>query len=398
MATPNATGTRTSLPRVLTIGAYDRFNYGDLLFPLILDELLVKNGYSPRHLSMRLRIDGVAGAPPTYKSAPVLSHRENSHVPLIIGGGEVLGATWTHTLGYLLPNFLGDPLARVYNRGFRRPLDFASRRVLGDKSPGPYVPKKDWLEKRLWSTNAIGASSLKVLNAKDQMRITETLRSANYVGVRDQSSVDILASRGIEAHLHPDSAAVMTSLYSSSLEKSGKNATFQCSMPWLREHGLANATYAVQAMAARFENVLLIPIGLAGAHSDQFALRSILEQSDERLKRQLTLVNPADVHEVRRRISTSELFVGSSLHGHITSMAYGVPAVALQGIPKLDQYIGTWGGDLTPLEGQYPSIGEAIDKAVQQPVDALQKRAQELDGLAMEGIRRAASAVGRGLR
>src|SRR5262249_60885946 len=87
--------------RVAVIGAFDRFNYGDLLFPAVLGRLLGGAGTPPADFYAAVRSDlrRVGGQ----RTRPLKELFRPGALPeggaAILAGGEILDAGWAITLG-----------------------------------------------------------------------------------------------------------------------------------------------------------------------------------------------------------------------------------------------------------------------------------------------------------
>ena len=93
-------------PPIAIYGALARFNYGDLLFPLVLQEWLDRAGCERPLIAVGLRESDLSkfGAMPTRE---VRWLAEPNNLPdgsrLVIAGGEALAAGWGRMASHLLP-------------------------------------------------------------------------------------------------------------------------------------------------------------------------------------------------------------------------------------------------------------------------------------------------------
>ena len=75
----------------------------------------------------------------------------------------------------------------------------------------------------------------------------------------------------------------------------------------------------------------------------------------------MRLVKPANVRDVAAEIASAECYVGTSLHGSITAIAYGTAVVGLDRIPKLSEYLATWAPDSAVRDISASAIVEGVD-------------------------------------
>lgn len=82
--------------------------------------------------------------------------------------------------------------------------------------------------------------------------------------------------------------------------------------------------------------ILLCPIGTASGHEDDIVLSRIYEK----IPNISILINNPKIDDIIKYIAFSEIFLGTSLHGVITAMNYGVLYVGInQSVTKQIEYI-----------------------------------------------------------
>src|SRR5690606_17054773 len=84
--------------------------------------------------------------------------------------------------------------------------------------------------------------------------------------------------------------------------------------------------------------ICLCPIGKALNHDDQQALLAV----QSILNCPSTYFDAENIWDIMYLIANCKAYIGTSLHGAITSMSYEVPHVGLVA-EKLDAYLSTWG-------------------------------------------------------
>lgn len=388
-----------NLGQTISIGAYDRFNYGDLLFPVVLDYVADRMSLPrPRHFSVTdsdmTRFGGEQTGALVGRDSVLDQALRTGHPGVILGGGEVLGATWGQAAASLLPFPLDLTLLGIRKFVSQRLFDSIGKAGLRGSWPTPYVPSEPVAARNLLVTNAIGASSLELLDATTKSAVVAPLLSAAFVSVRDSKGQALLAREGVSSVLAPDSVAILGRIRPSRPRTREGVLTFQCSRAWLRSRRAATAR-SLAALSGGFSTIRLLPIGLAGGHADQRALQTLRQDLVSLKVANVELVDVSRVWDVADAIAESDVFVGTSLHGSITAMAYGVPSVGLEGIRKLDAYIDTWGRGLTPFSVAAGALGDAVARSLAHG-DTLVDRAAELDRLSWANSERVLSAaVGR---
>lgn len=349
---------------LVSVGAFDRFNYGDLLFPLVLDSVWSEfSGSSMSHFALH----GAGGS--AWGTSPSRSARElkgclegNLNIDgCIVAGGDVLGASWFDLAWHSLPSIFDLPVAALCRIVPRSALSSICRKLAGGKWKLPFVPDVPTALNIPIVYNAVGATSMSGVSDADRRYIVQALKAASYVSVRDDTGYDLLRKEGIDCLLVPDSASVISQLLPAYPKQAG-TVVFQCSRHWLRAQDEVEVVRQVKALADSFDHVYLLAIGLAGGHSDLSALRKI--QRALRLDtNNVSIVHPKNISEVAQPIASAECYVGSSLHGAITALAYGTPVVGLSHVPKLTAYLRTWASEISHYDVGSSNILEAVEQS-----------------------------------
>ncbi|MBP2411526.1 hypothetical protein JOF48_000325 [Arthrobacter stackebrandtii] len=298
---------------------------------------------------------------------------------LVLGGGEILGANWSQALASTLPR----PFDRIVSIGRRilppETLDFLSRRAKRGTTKLPYLPSGNEFQSSPLLANAIGASSISELSPERRGIAIQALARSTHLSVRDSIGASLLSEYGLDPKLVPDSVAILNRIHPVESVRESGVMTFQCSDPWYR----SNERYLISqlvSLSSEFSKIRLVPIGLAGDHSDDRALRKIADtMRDHQVN--VELVSVEHIWDVADAIGTSDIFVGSSLHGNITAMAYGIPSVGLCQTPKLTNYLQTWGDGLRPSDVQSNDIANTVRAARLADPNLLRLQAEHLDKL-----------------
>ena len=365
-------------PRVLLVGAYERDNYGDLLF------LLVTERYLPdAHV--------VAAAPFRADMTALLDREIPAYGPLL--ERERFDVVWT--VGGQVGAIDLPRAYRRYLRGSaRRRAAILRRAVGGAPVVSPYIPAPvDYpLNAGVVTVlNSAGLAGLRHADPEHRRHVVSVLRGQTFVAVRDRASSDFLARRGIAHRLVPDAVHALGVLAPAERDRDSDVAIVQASRSAL--HRLGHATVAARLAASpqlRGLKLRLLPAGTAPGHD------SVADY--EALARQLRRAAPrADVAilETRRplelvdHIRRARVVIGTSLHVRIVASAYGVPRVTLAK-RKPTEYARTWDSDM-PFDVSLAGLDHAIEAAVARAgrpesaarSDELARRAHEhLAGLA----------------
>ena len=270
-------------------GTFDVDNYGDLLFPKILEWRLTS--YFIEHIS------------PTNKTSMFLDSSESrcspAHRPIatITGGGNIL-----HFRGTSLP-FYSECSKRAYPKLVIEPAVIASKYKI------PYI------------VNSPSIAS-KTLNPFEKMILSRILEFADYISFRDSRSAKRAAAltKNI-VNVVPDTA-------------------FDISRMWpelKREHGdpsgyavfHINSRYGVtpEEISSAISNfsrktklsVVLLPIG--PCHGDIEYSQKIAKIASQPCE----VFESFELRSFAELLANAEVYIGSSMHGFITAASYSVP-------------------------------------------------------------------------
>lgn len=345
-------------------GAFDRHNYGDILFPLLHAHFLrqqlgndVDIGYYAVKAADLTSVGGVAS-----ESMETL-YRRIRQLPqaqrVIFCGGDVLSADWVTMVGQHLSNDLlcqGLALGRRV-LGFRRTNKWL-RRLYQQSGKYPYVMDPAEGMAGIHYTGVGGSGFNPERNPGHLHEVGELLTYSDTLSMRDQPAVDQFRDIGITPTLVPDTALIMSDAYSAATLS---RLTWQDEMEVC--HGFAADNYIVfQAARTYLANrrqsvsrqlailhantglsILLLPIGRATGHSDAQALEALYTE----LKRQgvpCALQNSPHVLHIMASLALSRGYIGTSLHGAISAYAFGhkVCGIATKRVKKLHSYLITW--------------------------------------------------------
>ena len=364
---------------IVLFGAFDRHNFGDLLFPHVAAALLPGRELVFAGLAERdLRPFGGHRVQAMHRLAGDGALR-GAH--LLHVGGEILTCSARQAALMLLP---ADELTPTLSYLEHRPDEERQwlRTWLGTASPMPYVASRDDLPGvgRI-VFDAVGGVALGALPPAWRQAVLGRLAAADAVGVRDATTLAQLQSAGIAAALMPDPAVMVETLFGAEIRaRAGRPpvaqvlAAFpagciavQLSADFGDDATLARVAAQLDAAAAATGlGTVLFRAGAAPWHDDLGRLAQIAA----RMASPVQLFESLDVWDICALLAHGRVHAGSSLHGHIVASAFGVPAIGLArpdeaGQPaKLAAYAATWE---SPDAGAWPvaRLAEGLRAALQ---------------------------------
>ena len=344
------------MEKILIIGAFDRYNYGDLLFPLIIEKQLNTYGKNFQYQYFGIVESDLSkeGGKPTQSLQAFYGHLSDPEdkASVIVAGGEALGVTWNS-----LYASLSAPFQKIHRHHVRLSkfidLNKVAKKLLKGKTTLPFVfDKTDFPGLNKVILNSLGGSGLTKALFDRYPFLQRKLQRADYLAVRDGLTVDNLQQNKVKAHLFPDSAILMSDFYPvDQLEKSvtpdvadyvqknrGNYVFFQIN----KKTTVGKEELIAEELNKIYQNdetqICLCPIGKALNHDDHEALKAV----QAKLRCPSVYFDADNIWDIMYLIANAKAYIGTSLHGAITSMSYAVPHVGLV-VEKLDAYLETWG-------------------------------------------------------
>lgn len=334
------------MKKIFLIGATDRFNYGDLLFPIIIKKkledlaVLQKDSLDIENYSLQNSDFTAIGGLPTKSYYELYKDIKNNECIIIIVGGEVIGSNWFTLYSFLDWKFY--LMSKFHHKIKTFYESILVKLLINPQFKYPFIIDKNWhtnIHKVIY--NAVGGS----INKKDAILF---LKQGDYISVRSKQNQKNLAAQGLYTNLSPDSAIIMSTIWK--IEDLLKMITipplqnnfffFQINKEYLRKNNLNDVCKIIEKIAEITKlNIVLCPIGTALGHEDHIALKRISKQ----LKVGHTFFTSPTLWDIMYLISSAQFYIGTSLHGVITAMSYNTPYVALQRSPKITDYLESWG-------------------------------------------------------
>ena len=344
--------------RLIILAPNDRYNYGDLIFSHIIKWQL-SDVYDDFINVATIENDLTSVGGDKVHGISYLYHLpENDTYDLIVAGGESLFSNWAVCLSYLSGKYRFLPIfSRLLRKLCNEYIALRIENKLGAalfhaRTQYPYTIGKNelpFINKLFY--NAVGGNSLlvnKMINNKN----IKLLRNIDYLSIRDINTYTVLQEKGIKCFLVPDSAILMSNLYPREklkylisttiqhfIESTPNYVVFQINK-FIGLNNLDEICTLLQKIHIEFGvDILLCPIGYAIGHEDPVALSQIAERINKPYIHMLQSV--LSIWDIMYLISSSKLFIGSSLHGVITAMSFNVPYIGIN-VEKTISYIDTW--------------------------------------------------------
>jgi len=340
---------------IYILGAFDRYNYGDLLFPKILSFVFELANISP-HVKLLALIDAdlTNNGGGCVEALSKYINKFTEKDVLIIAGGEIVGASISVLYFYLKKAnvlfFLNKLASKIGLTDF---INLFCKLSLGLDLEYPYLLDERKLGCKV-IYNAVGGH---VFSEK----VLQPIQNATYFSTRSLPLYERLISNITKDStrkkilLFPDSVAVISDYYkinairnqvsyanTSALESFGYSyIAFQVSKSYYYENKSVILEQLVKLYTKTKLPIVLVPIGIALRHEDHVACEDIKLS----LSVPSYLLNSKTIYDIMYAIANARLFIGTSLHGNITAMSYDIPNVGIGGY-KLDDYLKKWGWEM----------------------------------------------------
>lgn len=382
---------------VILFGAFDRHNFGDLLFPhvtaaLLRSHELIFAGLAGRDLRAYdgHRITGIAQLAAQWGNRPV-------HI--IHAGGELLTCdAWQAAVMLLPPSEAQQTVALLGNHPRERAA--WAREQLGMPALAPYTIGRGLLPgARQVIYNAVGGVDFDACAPAMRAEALANLRAATRVGVRDRRTQTLLSGSGITARLMPDPGVMVAALFCTQIGERAQHGevarirdrfpqgyvAVQFSADFGDEPTLARIAAELDRVAqSTGYGIVFFRAGAAPWHDELDCYARVaarLRIAGAALFRSLRL------WDICALIAGSRAYLGSSLHGRIVAMAFALPrvnllhAVQVSRLAKQAAFAAAWEDEgmqgCTGVDG----IARAVRDALQTEPQRLRRSASELPAL-----------------
>ncbi|WP_375058512.1 polysaccharide pyruvyl transferase family protein [Zobellella sp. DQSA1] len=339
------------------IGPFDRYNYGDLLFSLIIKNKLDSIGADSEYYGLIHSDLSRYGA---VKTLPISSFYKNTvdGDKVIIAGGESLCTSWADLYSYV--NGFFD---FIYGNRFSKYLDrrvgifsYAARLLCRGRSKYPFAFSSEEISSTVSIRfNAVGGAALARWSDNKRKKFVDNISKSEVIGVRDHVTYTSIKSSFSELNVElvPDSAILMDQVFHHELEHRDVSRQYNLPPEYIffqvgnEKYTDLDVIYAELKKLSELTGcmILLCAIGHALGHEDVKPLSYLYERAKKESRDDFYLISDTlNVFELMSVIKNSSLYIGTSLHGVITSMSFGVPHVALnKSIEKVAVYLKDWG-------------------------------------------------------
>jgi hypothetical protein len=392
---------------IVLFGAFDRHNFGDILFPHVSARMLP--GRRIRFAGLRecdLRPYGghFVESISALASAPI-----DQPFDIVHAGGELLTCDAWEAAVMLASAEQVAPRINEYPAWTQKPAQWAQRQF-GLSSRAPYVLSHTQCPRaRKVIFNAVGGVDLEHLDPFMFAEVMQALRHADFATVRDAYTQRTLNDAGIDARLLPDPAVMVAALFGdvirdhtgaeavSAISDACPNGYFavQFSADFGDDRTLEAIAGQLDSAAAEHDvGIAFFRAGIAPWHDSL----EVLERTRQFMRTpSVHIMTSPNVWDICALISGSRAYCGSSLHGRVVAAAFALPRINIRHPARLTTqskhtaFASTWEGPDLPDEVRIGQIKPGVDRALQAEHGTLQRIASELVSEYQAGFERVAA-------
>jgi len=407
---------KNSTRPIIVFGAFDRHNFGDMLFAHVIEHLLAEHrpGCEPIFAGLAARDLRRYGGHDVAALSVLASRWRDAPARIVHAGGELLTCdAWEAAVMLTEPQDTQACIARHGARADDR-MKWA-RSTLHTAALAPYlIGRETFPHAASVCANAVGGVTLDARDAAFRDEVVTKLRTLDDLSVRDTQTQASLQAARIVARLVPDPVSMVAELFDARIRSHAGHdvvanvrrmfargyLAVQFSADFGDDATLAQLARQLDTLGASSGlGVALFRAGAAPWHDDI----GVYERLAARMRhRAVTVFNSLDIWNICALIAESEGFAGSSLHGRIVAMAYGLPRINVlhpdEGARtgKQAAYAQTWDDSNLPAAVPINEAAAAMQVALSADRDALSARAVELARRYRAGVAPLMSMVFRG--
>ncbi len=388
-------------------GAFDRVNFGDLLFPEVVARLAppsIQNRYECVHFGLRSINLTELGGQVVRPIQELLTDRPLPPGSLIVlVGGEILTAPIDALLSCIYPHH-APQLKNFWLRVLRK-LEFSNSaksamRRLGLPWILPFVPRAHQIPTHPGiAFLGAGGQRFDALNPSMKKWIVDALREAVFSSVRDPLTHRATAASGAAGtRLAPDSVHALPHIYDRETVLSQATAAtrkiisdqgpagyfcFQLAQRHLRGRGDMIAAALDRLAEKTGYTPVLVSAGTAAGHDDHLGLKSV----SCHMQTPHVFCPLPSVMDVVALLACSKLVLSTSLHAMIVAISYEVPHHGFAGLEsKTGNYLKGWDPEGYVENATFETLVADAEKALARPSSSLRDNARKLTSLALENI------------
>lgn len=328
--------------KIAQFGTFDVGNYGDLLFPYIARWRCPDIDW--------VHVSPLGISAPFADALPTIGYREaqkEAFDGVLIGGGNILSMRRTNLREYV-------SLARTaYPSLWIGASAIARKKKIPVAFNAPSIMTKSFLFYERFFVNGV-------------------FRSAGYLSMRDPQSVEIASNDKTECHFVPDSVFDLSRMWPKKRFARGESSKYIAIHVNRRYISSIDSVCQTLRKIANVTRSELHFVPIAPCHGDSQTANLVASGIDCVAK----LADAGSLQSIAAEIACASMYIGSSMHGFITAVSYGVPALlVLEGKKPMRKFQGvldTVGTDGSIICNSWEEALTSLDRAFTVSPERLQ--------------------------
>jgi|GEM_PF-1004887 len=343
------------MKKIVLFGALDRYNYGDNIMPILFEMFIEKYA---NHILEDFTFEYAAisksnlekyGCKQTENINSLANTLDEGSV-LVVIGGEVLCTQNQSLYLHMQNNSLHHFLLKIFKKLLPSVFKKYAKAMYSSDWEYPFIPPQTSFSKHINIVYNTVGGDVQGLSVNQLADVKKRFNDAAYMSVRDKRTFDEISPLYSNTQLAPDSAYIMSDLLEPSLLRGKVGEAFCLTLPCEYyvfqaapckvDCSISQLIKLISALAEQSnKKIVLLPIGYASGHDDYGLLRKV----NRVLSTQTVLIYDLTIWEIMYTIQKSKAFFGTSLHGVITAMAYGIPHFGINPkVSKLHAFLQEW--------------------------------------------------------
>ena len=404
---PMTEATNDTRPETIVFGAFDRHNFGDMLFAHVLAKMLPDRPL--RFAGLRERDLRPYGGHFVEAISTLAASCGDQTIDIVHAGGELLTCDAWEAAIMLAPADQVEAMINEYPAWAQKPAEWA-RLHLGVHARAPYVLSKAHCPAaRRIVFNAVGGVDLEQLDPIMFAEVADALRQADHITVRDAFTQRRLDIAGVATRLLPDPAVMVAELFGDVIRDHAACEAFcalrdacpngylavQFSADFGDDRTLDEIAVQLDIVAAQHGlGVVFFCAGIAPWHDNV----EIYERTRQLMRTQSAyIMTSPHIWDICALIANSRAYCGSSLHARIVAAAFALPRVNIRHPARLTmqskqtEFASTWEDADVPGEVSVNQIIRGVENALRIEHEKLRRIASALVSEYQAGFPRVAS-------
>ncbi|GAA0815226.1 hypothetical protein GCM10009111_13210 [Colwellia asteriadis] len=343
------------MKKIVLFGAFDRYNYGDNLMPVLFQLFVEKYA---KHVLREFEFEYAAISSSNLEKFCCYKTNSINEIidtlpggsAVVVIGGEVLCGRNQSLFLHMQDNFIHHFSLKVFKKLLPRLFNYYAKSQYSTKWEFPFIPANKFFTNDVKVIfNTVGGD-VNNLTPTELLDVKDRIVGSAYLSVRDKRTFNNLQVLGKEAVLAPDSAYIMSALIDkATLAKQVRQKLFVTlpddyfvfqAAPNKVGSSVSDCVNYILALSQQSnKKVVLLPIGYASGHDDLYLLQKIHKAIPDNT----ALFHNLTLWEIMFVITNSAAYFGTSLHGAITAMSFDIPHFGInKNITKLNAFLDDW--------------------------------------------------------